>query len=299
MSRRALALTFFAVGLLPATAYARYDYHDATRDCERYVTRAYGYDEFSDIQVQDEGHHDYKVRGKVVIHGARDRDFICNINHKEVVNVKFLDEGQDDRDTTAAVGAGLLGLALVGLAVALDEDDPEDQPHQWQGSADPFNDRQGLERACKHELKRHLKADHGDLDHIRIQNSHLRGRDLDGEAHVDWENGMMADLSFTCHFDRQANIYDGEYRYTTMSGEVRDHVANQHTPTPAESNCMGAVANQVGNGDVSLNRSFMSEETGATTVYVNVPGAQAPWVCYASYSGEVYQVQYGGGEGAL
>jgi hypothetical protein len=65
------------------------------------------------------------------------------------------------------------------------------------------------------------------------------------------------------------------------------------------SNCLAAVANEVQNPGVSLIRTEVSEGDGLTNVYVNVPGAQAPWICRATAQGSVVQVMYSGSEGAL
>jgi starvation-inducible outer membrane lipoprotein len=61
------------------------------------------------------------------------------------------------------------------------------------------------------------------------------------------------------------------------------------TVSRAESECLAAVANQVGKGDVST-ISVRQGET-STVVLVRVPGAQAPWRCDWGPSG-VIGVQY-------
>lgn len=48
-------------------------------------------------------------------------------------------------------------------------------------------------------------------------------------------------------------------------------------PSKAESECLAAVANQVGNGNVSTISVRMGETS--TQVLVRVPGAQKPWRC--------------------
>lgn len=65
----------------------------------------------------------------------------------------------------------------------------------------------------------------------------------------------------------------------------------------AERNCLSAVANEVGAGNVSLIRTETSE--AATGVYVQVPGAEAPWLCLANDDGSVSEVRYTGSEGRL
>ena len=67
--------------------------------------------------------------------------------------------------------------------------------------------------------------------------------------------------------------------------------------SPAESNCLAAVANEVGVGDVSTLR--VEESEAAIGVYVNVPGAEQPWLCLANRDGSVVEVRYTGSEGSL
>jgi hypothetical protein len=205
----------------PTKAHARYDDHDAKRACENAVERNYGYREIRNTQVADKGHHDYRVTGEIVLHGAKDKRYVCNIRHREVVNVKVLDgehhNGSRDHDSNVAtaVGVGVLGLALVA-AIASGGDDSGGAEHSWQDNGgSPFDDYDQLKAACAHELERHLNADHGRVRRVSIRNAHLENRNLKGAAHVKWRGGEEADLSFDCRFDRQGRIHDGTYHYTT------------------------------------------------------------------------------------
>lgn len=58
----------------------------------------------------------------------------------------------------------------------------------------------------------------------------------------------------------------------------------------AETNCLAAVANQVGSGEVST-ISVTPSEAG-TSVMVQVAGAEAPWACVATSEGAVQEVYY-------
>ena len=223
-----------ALALAPMqAAHANYTERDARRSCEVYIGSNYGLWNTDDVSVESKGNHDYKVRGRVKTNNGNHRKFVCKIRHKEVVSAKIDGErrGNDKHDnnhhhdddskaTAAAIGVGVLGLALAAAAMSNDDSDKdhnqnhENQPHRWQDNGgDPFEDRRQLRKACKHELKRHLKAEHGDVDRIEMQNSHLDGRDLMGDAEVHWRHGGHAELHFTCNFDRQGNIHDGRYRY--------------------------------------------------------------------------------------
>jgi Tfp pilus assembly protein PilV len=225
-----------ALALAPMqAAHANYTERDARRSCEVYIGSNYGLWNTDDVSVETKGNHDYKVRGRVKTNNGNHRKFVCKIRHKEVVSAKIDGErrGNDKHDnnhhhnddsnaTAAAIGVGVLGLALAAAAMSNDDSDKnhnqsqnhENQPHRWQDNGgDPFDDRDQLRKACKHELNRHLKAEHGDVDRIEMQNSHLDGRDLMGDAEVHWRHGGRAELHYTCNFDRQGNVHDGRYRY--------------------------------------------------------------------------------------
>ncbi len=231
---RAREVTIYAVvaalALAPMeSAYANYTERDARRSCEVYLGSNYGFWNTDDVSVEAKDNHNYKVRGRVKTNNGNRRKFVCKIRHKEVVSVRVdgerrdNDHHDDDSDATAAaIGVGVLGLALAAAAMSnndSDKDHDQNQKHEnerynWQhNGGDPFEDRSQLRKACKHELKRHLKAEHGDVDRIEMQNSHLDGRDLMGDAKVHWRHGGRAELHYTCNFDRQGNIHDGRYRY--------------------------------------------------------------------------------------
>lgn len=64
-----------------------------------------------------------------------------------------------------------------------------------------------------------------------------------------------------------------------------------------ESKCLSAVAKAANNQQVSTNH--IEESQASIEVYVNVQGAQAPWVCRGSRGGTVGEVSYSGSEGDL
>ncbi len=82
----------------------------------------------------------------------------------------------------------------------------------------------------------------------------------------------------------------------TLSGCMGTTEAPQFTvPTDpdrpasaAEANCLQAVANKAGTGDVSM-LSVSPSEAG-TVVMVDVPGAASPWRCISSNDGVVQEV---------
>ncbi len=69
-----------------------------------------------------------------------------------------------------------------------------------------------------------------------------------------------------------------------------DGTSTATAPSAAETNCLAAVANQTGVGDVSTISATPSE--AGTSVMVQVAGAQAPWACVATNEGAVQEVYY-------
>lgn len=67
--------------------------------------------------------------------------------------------------------------------------------------------------------------------------------------------------------------------------------------SPVEQACMDAVQDETGVGGLTV-RKVAGGETG-TVVTVNVPGAKAPWECYATSSGTVTSVRFSDSDGAL
>lgn len=183
--------------------------------------------------MQNDGNHRYTVRGEIRVQGGKDQRYICKIAHEEVTGLKLLDlehhDGSSGHDgkTATAVGAGVLGLALLAAA-ASGQSSSDDAPYQWQDRTNgrPFDDYEQLKQACAHELRRHLKVEHSGVDRINLQTAVLRDRHLSGNAHVVWRDSNEADLTYSCAFDRTARLYDGTYNYVTS----RSNKANPAGP---------------------------------------------------------------------
>jgi len=76
------------------SADARYDEHDAKRDCKNALSRDHGYRGARNVEVRRDGKHSYRVEGRLRTKG-HDRDFYCRIRKKRVVDVYV--EGDRDR----------------------------------------------------------------------------------------------------------------------------------------------------------------------------------------------------------
>lgn len=64
-----------------------------------------------------------------------------------------------------------------------------------------------------------------------------------------------------------------------------------------EEKCLARVAETVGGPVTGTNR--IEESEAAIAIYVNVPGAQAPWRCLGYRDGTIGEVMFTGSEGAL
>ncbi len=189
---------------------------DALQHCEREIRHSYHFtrDQVHDVTVEREGRGSFEVRGRLKVSGRKDPYFTCIVHHREVVSVRV----NDTSPTAEAIGKGIIGAVLVGVAAALDKsagDDDEGRRHPEYGNGErsPLADLPFLEKACQHELRRHLRVGHGRVDRLRLTNVHLHGRTLDGDGVVRWHRGGRQRIHFSCDFDRHGRIHDGRYSY--------------------------------------------------------------------------------------
>ena len=220
------------LGAAPLPALAGYDERDAVRDCEREIVDRYGYQEFRDVDTDGKGHDSYKVTGSLRIKHGDDRSFSCRIKHKEVVSVNVSGGGHhgshdddDDDDsgmgTAAAVGAGVLGLAVLAAAISGSDDATGNDDSQAAkraeysagNGASPMSDRSYLLNECSAELKAHIAHDHGAVDSVELQQSRLDDRTLEGSGLVFFRSGGERHFDYSCDFDRQGRVHDGSYHY--------------------------------------------------------------------------------------
>ncbi len=201
--------------ILATTSAHAYNKQDAKRACLNKITQ-HGHSQYhnaKDIHIEDKGHRSYKVKGKV--NSRRDKHahrFTCNIRHREVVNWNVGPAERSHKNSAAAVGAGILALAVVAAAANYDKHhNNRHENHATGGSA--FDDMKYLKRQCRQNIRHHLKRDHGRVSKVRFDSAHLNHRKLRGTGYVVFERGGERDLSYTCEFDRRGKIYDGRYNY--------------------------------------------------------------------------------------
>ena len=213
---RCLSLAI-AAALASPTAFA-YDQRDAIEDCQDKIFDDSQYSRYSGAHgatAQETGRNSYKVTGLVKDRDKKDHRFNCRIDHREVVSWNVSPEAISDSDkkTAAAVGAGVLGLAILAAAVSGNKDHDDKRNSYEKGGNSPFDDMGYLKQECTNEVRRHLDRDHGAVRDLELTHPHLHDRTLSGNGRVSFERGGRRELSFTCDFDRRGQVQDGHYSY--------------------------------------------------------------------------------------
>ena len=213
---RCLSLTVAAAMASPV-AFA-YEQTDAIEDCQAKIFDDSQYSKYSGAHgatAQETGRNSYKVTGLVKDRDKKDHRFNCRIDHREVVswNVSPEEISDSDKKTAAAVGAGVLGLAILAAAVSGDKNHDDKRSAYDRGEGSSFNDMGYLKQECTNEVRRHLDRDHGQVRDLELTHPYLHDRTLSGNGRVSFERGGHRELSFTCEFDRRGRVQDGHYSY--------------------------------------------------------------------------------------
>ena len=229
---RCLSLAIAAAMASP-TAFA-YNQSDAIEDCQDKIFDDSQYSRYSDPRgatAQETGRHSYKVTGLVKDRDKKDHRFNCRIEHREVASWNVSPEAISDSDkkTAAAIGAGVLGLAILAAAVSGDKDHDNKRNAYEKGESSPFDDMGYLKQECANEVRRHLDRDHGSVRDLELTYPHLNGRTLTGNGRVSFERGGRRELSFTCDFDRRGQVKDGHYSYADGGGDDRSSTSTGAT----------------------------------------------------------------------
>ena len=222
-----------AAALASPSAFA-YNQSDAIEDCQSKIFDDSQYSRFSsphDTTAQETGRNSYKVTGLVKDRDKKDHRFNCRIEHREVAswNVSPEQISDSDKKTAAAIGAGVLGLAILAAAVSGDKDHDNKQNSYAKGESSPFDDMGYLKQECANEVRRHLDRDHGSVRDLELTYPHLNGRTLTGNGRVSFERGGRRELSFTCDFDRRGRVQDGHYSYADGGGDDRSSTSTGAT----------------------------------------------------------------------
>jgi hypothetical protein len=222
-----------AAALASPTAFA-YNQSDAIEDCQSKIFDDSQYSRFSsphDTTAQETGRNSYKVTGLVKDRDKKDHRFNCRIDHREVASWNVSPEAISDSDkkTAAAIGAGVLGLAILAAAVSGDKDHDNKRNAYEKGENSPFDDMGYLKQECANEVRRHLDRDHGPVRDLDLTYPHLNDRTLTGNGRVSFERGGRRELSFTCDFDRRGRVQDGHYSYADGGGDDRSSTSTGAT----------------------------------------------------------------------
>ncbi len=205
---RCLSLAI-AAALASPTAFA-YDQRDAIEDCQDKIFDDSQYSRYSDAHgatAQETGRNSYKVSGLVKDRNKKDHRFNCRID--------------SDKKKAAAIGAGVLGLAILAAAVSGDKDHDNKRSSYEKGENSPFDDMGYLKRECERVVSFHLNRDHGPVRNLELTHPHLHDRTLSGNGRVSFERGGHRELSFTCDFDRRGQVQDGHYSYVGGDSDSR------------------------------------------------------------------------------
>jgi len=233
-----LSTSFFLATAMaiPATSFASYNKDDAKHDCKSKIRSTDRYDSFHSIKVEDKRHNSFEITGKVKSNRDNKNHFFnCQIRHREItswhVNSHPINSSNSSsHSNAAAVGAGVLGIAAVAAILKhnydKDHDEQRDQYHSG-SNKNPFDDMKYLKNECKRTLRSHLNHDHGTVNKLKLEHTHLDHRKLRGDGWVSFRQGRTHDLSFTCKFDRNGRIHDGHYRYiTNNNSQFSDEYSN-------------------------------------------------------------------------
>jgi hypothetical protein len=139
--------------------------------------------------------------------------------------------------------------------------------------------------------------------------SHQQGnKNYNDQQTAEFERGYNDGLySAAYHNYSRSDVYAHGYERGVEQRNInlRSHsqrggyAASDHIRGPGglEEKCHRAVAKATGARVIGTNR--IEESQAATGIYVNVQGAQAPWMCLGYRNGTIGEVRYTGSEGAL
>ena len=227
MSKRLNTVLSIAVAAaMTSPAAFAYNQTDAIEDCQSKIFDDSQYSRYSGahgVTAQETGRNSYKVSGLVKDRDKKDHRFNCRIDHREVVswNVSPEQISDSDKRTAAAVGAGILGLAMIAAAASGDKNHDDKRSTYDRGENSAFDDMGYLKQECTNEVRRHLDRDHGPVRDLELTYPHLNGRTLTGNGRVAFERGGHRDLSFTCGFDCRGRVQDGHYSYLGRDDDNR------------------------------------------------------------------------------
>jgi len=193
------------VGFALAAGAAMADEDSAIKACEKELRKEYDVEKFKDVWADKEGHHKWRVYGKVKVHDHK-YPFNCKIKDGEVKSYAF--EGPEpkhgeDSDVGAAVAVGA-GLAIVALALASDDG--------GSGGSDLASRMTHLEDDCHDQLLYRVRDEHDRSAEVKMMSAKLDGKDLTGEAKVKYDGHKSHHATYVCHFNKHGHLVDSSYK---------------------------------------------------------------------------------------
>jgi hypothetical protein len=198
-------------------------------------------------------------------------------------NVSPEEISDSDKKTAAAVGAGVLGLAILAAAVSGDKDHDNKRSSYEKGENSPFDDMGYLKRECERVVSFHLNRDHGPVRDLELTHPHLNDRTLTGNGRVSFERGGRRELSFTCDFDRRGQVQDGHYSYADGGGDDRSSTSTGATG-PSEV-AKGACLYKIG-VDADINQ-VSALKPGYWEIIMKAKSGHRKVACTVSDEGEI------------
>ena len=180
--------------------------------CRSKIEDVYGVSNFRNLWSEREGNHKFRVHGQV----KRDHhkyDFNCKVKHGNVKSYAYdgphnrhSDKDDDDGNMGAVVAVGA-GLAIIAALAASQADD---EPDRSTRSSPPVS-KSVLEDECHDMLQYRIRDEHDYTARVSLRDAHIEGRDLVGEASVQYDRDRPHRLSYTCHFDSRGRMMDSRY----------------------------------------------------------------------------------------
>jgi hypothetical protein len=109
----------------------------------------------------------------------------------------------DDSNVGAAIAVGA-GLAIIAAIASQSGDDHQDR-------SDISTSQSVLEDDCHDMLQYRIRDEHDATATVRMNSSHMRGRDLKGEMKVRYLRRNDQRGSYTCHFNSSGRLLDSSY----------------------------------------------------------------------------------------
>jgi len=174
----------------------------ARQECKEKITEVYGLKKFQNAHIEKTGNHKFQVYGQVR-YDHHWYDYNCKVKQNRVKSYAYSGphgRNNDDVETALAVGAGL-AIAAALIASSNNDSDGKDLPVS----------KSALEDDCHDILQYRIRDEHDRTASVRMQESHLKGRNLSGKASAKYHDGRPNKVKYTCHFDGKGHIVDSSY----------------------------------------------------------------------------------------